>query len=108
MSDLSIVAVIPLYNGVYSNLDFADGDGCVTPAMVLNDPRCGTHPKLSVRQCVREDTHMLPSATLISREAFEAVGGFDEQFVGFEHGDLFLHLLYARYRNVYINETHSR
>ena len=35
---------------------------------------------------------IVPSAALISRAAFESVGGFDERLVGYEDDDLFLRM----------------
>jgi hypothetical protein len=42
------------------------------------------HPKTSLMKMVAEDLLILPSSSLISRKAFETVGGFDPQFRGFE------------------------
>jgi GT2 family glycosyltransferase len=46
---------------------------------------------------------VLPSATLISKKAYLAVGGFDEQFSGYEDDDLFLRLFRAGYSNYFID-----
>jgi GT2 family glycosyltransferase len=51
--------------------------------------------------------HILPSAALISREAFEAVRGFDERLAGYEDDDLFLRLFCARWENIYLPEPLS-
>ena len=52
--------------------------------------------------------HVLPSAVLIAREAFEAVGGIDERLSGYEDDDLFLRIFGAGYDNVYLNERLSK
>jgi hypothetical protein len=49
--------------------------------------------------------HVLPSAALISREAFESVGGFDERLSGYEDDDLFLRLFCRHWDNVYLPES---
>ena len=50
------------------------------------------HPKRDVFTCLTMDMFILPSASLIARKAFEAVGGFDENLMGYEDDDLFLRL----------------
>ena len=66
------------------------------------------HPKQDLLACLREDMFVLPSASLISRAAFDAVGGFDERLMGYEDDDLFLRLFRAGYGNVYIGEPLSK
>jgi GT2 family glycosyltransferase len=58
--------------------------------------------------CLSNDLFILPSASLISRGAFEAVGGFDESLCGYEDDDLFLRLFRAGYDNVFIDEPLSQ
>jgi GT2 family glycosyltransferase len=48
---------------------------------------------------------VLPSASMVSREAFLAVQGFDESLSGYEDDDLFLRLFRAGYDNVYVDEA---
>jgi hypothetical protein len=66
------------------------------------------NPKRSLATCLSCDLFILPSASLIAREAFEAVGGFDERLCGYEDDDLFLRLFRAGYDNVYISEPLSK
>ena len=91
----------------YSNLDEVDEKGRLVNRGVLT-LLSTTHPKRSLNTCLGEDMFILPSASLISREAFEAVGGFDEQLSGYEDDDLFLRIFRAGYDNVYINRPLSR
>jgi hypothetical protein len=51
---------------------------------------------------------ILPSATLISRNAFDSVGGFDETLKGYEDDDLFLRIFLAGYKNIYIDAPLSQ
>jgi hypothetical protein len=50
------------------------------------------HPKRHLAPYLEEDMHILPSDSLISRRAFEFVGGFGKRLSGYEGDDLFLHL----------------
>lgn len=67
--------------------------------------RHGNHPKRDWRDMLRNDMFILPSASIISRKAFSAVGGFDEQFTGFEDDDLFMRVILAGYSHDFIDST---
>jgi glycosyltransferase involved in cell wall biosynthesis len=91
----------------YSNLDEIDGDGTlVSQSVIARTP--AEHPKTNILDCLRQDMFVLPSASVISRRALEAVGGFDERLSGYEDDDLFIRLLQAGYDNVYIDRALSR
>jgi glycosyltransferase involved in cell wall biosynthesis len=92
---------------VYGNLDEVDENGLLVRRSVL-DTVPATHPKRVLVDCLRHDMFVLPSASLISREAFLAVGGFDDRLSGYEDDDLFLRLFRAGFDNVYINESLTR
>jgi GT2 family glycosyltransferase len=51
---------------------------------------------------------ILPSASLISRAAFDHAGGYDERLSGYEDDDLFLRLFRLGYTNIYINQPLSQ
>jgi glycosyltransferase involved in cell wall biosynthesis len=88
----------------YSNLDEIDEEGRLVVRSVLRLFANVQHPKRDVEGCLRTDMYVLPSASLISRRAFDAVGGFDERLRGYEDDDLFLRLFRAGYDNVYLDE----
>jgi glycosyltransferase involved in cell wall biosynthesis len=92
---------------VYGNLDEIDEIGNVIARAILSDED-GRHPKRTLIACLREDMFVLPSASLISRAAFESVGGFDEQLRGYEDDDLFLRLFHAGFDNVYLDKPLSQ
>src|SRR5216684_4064530 len=88
-------------------LDEIDESGGVVNKRVLH-LLSGENPKRSLAGCLSRDMFILPSASLISRGAFEAVGGFDERLCGYEDDDLFLRLFRAGYDNIFIDEPLSK
>jgi glycosyltransferase involved in cell wall biosynthesis len=97
----------------YSDLDEIDESGGLVHRnfhqfIPLITGRPTIHPKTSLADCLSHDMFILPSASLISRAAFDGVGGFDEQLCGYEDDDLFLRLFRAGWRSVYISEALSQ
>lgn len=92
----------PHFGWVYGDLFEAEGNGdIIRTAMVKAH---SIHPKTEIIHLLRHDMHVLPSASLISREAFESVGGFDHQFMGYEDDDLFLRIFRKGYTNIFIDK----
>jgi glycosyltransferase involved in cell wall biosynthesis len=92
---------------VYSNLDEINEVGqMVCRSFLTSLP--ARHPKRSLIDCLRTDMYVLPSASLISRTAFDEVGGFDEQLCGYEDDDLFLRLFRAGYDSVFLDSALSQ
>ncbi len=92
---------------VYSDLDEIDQSGELLAQSSL--ARSGApHPKTSIADCLRQDMLVLPSASMFSRKAFEAVGGFDERLSRYKDDDFFLRLLHAGYDNVYVAKALTR
>ncbi|WP_342028238.1 glycosyltransferase family A protein [Aureimonas jatrophae] len=87
----------PHFGWVYGELFEAEGDGSVVRTSIVTHH--ARHPKTDVIDLIKGDMFVLPSAALVSREAFEAVGGFDPQFTGYEDDDLFLRIFRAGYTN---------
>ena len=93
----------PKFGWVYGDLWHADEAGSVISLSILSDTRC-EHPKKNIKEMLSNDLFILPSASLISLCAFKDVGGFDEQFMGYEDDDLFLRLFRQGWSNHFINE----
>jgi glycosyltransferase involved in cell wall biosynthesis len=90
---------------VYADLCAADGQGNILHSNMLRDVPGATHPKQGhIKSLLRFDLFILPSAALIKRAAFEAMGGFDEQFTGYEDDDLFLRIFRAGYTNYFLDK----
>lgn len=90
---------------VYSNFDRRQGTSKTVTRRILDLSSRTEHPKRTLEGCLAADMLILPSGSLISRKAFDAVGGFDPQFIGYEDDDLFLRIFVAGFRNVYLNEA---
>ena len=85
----------------YSDHDEMDESGNVTACAALRHEQPCRHPKRDLAACLGQDMFVLPSSSLLSRKAFEAVGGFDERLRGYEDDDLFLRIFHAGYGHVY-------
>ncbi len=91
----------------YGNVDEVDEEGRMVARSFLR-MLGATHPKRDVFSCLAGDMFVLPSASLIAKDAFMAVGGFDEQLCGYEDDDLFLRLFRSGYDNAFIDEPVSQ
>jgi glycosyltransferase involved in cell wall biosynthesis len=92
---------------VYSDFDDIDEHGKVIDRCFL--ARGGyTNPKRHLDTLLLQGLIVQPSATLISREAFEAVGGFDDRLSGYEDDDLFLRIFQASFENIFVSEPTSQ
>ncbi len=92
---------------VYSDFDDIDDDGrMVDRAFIARGP--WENPKRHLNSILSHGMIIQPSATLISRAAFEAVGGFDEHLAGYEDDDLFLRMFRENFDNVYVSYPTSQ
>ncbi|GAM53366.1 beta-1,3-glucosyltransferase [bacterium endosymbiont of Mortierella elongata FMR23-6] len=87
---------------VYGDAIEADGDGNVVRTAMVKE-LCTSHPKRAIIDLLQEDMFVLPSASLVSRKAFLAVGGFDPRFIGYEDDDLFLRIFRKGYTNYFVD-----
>ncbi len=92
---------------VYSNLDEIDRKGQLVSISMLNK-LSSKHPKTNLIELLSHDMFILPSASIILKEAFEAVNGFDVRLRGYEDDDIFLRLFRKGYRNVYLPQSLSQ
>jgi glycosyltransferase involved in cell wall biosynthesis len=63
------------------------------------------HPHLDLKALVGTNMYILPSATLIKRDVFLAVGGYDTDLRGYEDDDLFLRFFLLGYTNRFTSEA---
>ena len=90
----------PHLGWVYGDLYEAEENGDVLRTSMVTAH--SGHPKTNAYDLLRYDMFVLPSASLIARAAFEAVDGFDEQFMGYEDDDLFLRMFRRGFTNYFI------
>jgi len=103
--DVLLKAIPPqdrLFGFVYADLCEADAQGHIVRTSVVKGE--ATHPKRDIFDLLRHDMFVLPSASLLSRTAFESVGGFDAQFRGCEDDDLFLRIFRAGFSNHFVDQ----
>lgn len=92
----------PALGWSFSDADAMDENGTVFQRQLLH-VRSLDHERNSLTECLSRDMCILPSATIISRDAFTAVKGFDERLIGYEDDDLFIRLLAAGYGNAFVD-----
>ncbi len=92
---------------VYSDFDDIDDDGKMVSRSFIDKSRL-ENPKRHLPTLLGQGAIIQPSATLISRAAFEAVGGFDERMCGYEDDDLFLRIFRENFDNVFIDHSTSQ
>jgi len=63
------------------------------------------HPHTNLKALLGTNMYILPSATLIKREAFLNLGGYDPDLRGYEDDDLFLRFFLAGYTNRFTSEA---
>jgi glycosyltransferase involved in cell wall biosynthesis len=94
----------PELGWVYTTVDEIGADDQLHTINVLSLVP-SPHPKKSITDCLAADMFVVPSATLVSRKAFDAVGGFDEKLSGYEDDDLFVRIFSKGYGNSFINKS---
>ena len=87
---------------IYADLMVADVDGYILQRGVVKE-HSPLHPKTDLIDMLRNDMFVLPSASLISRKAFNHIGGFDPQFTGYEDDDLFMRFFRRGFNSFYVD-----
>lgn len=96
------LAADPAVGWAYSDFDEIDSDGHLVTRAFLRTQGV-SHPKRTIFECVAADLMVLPSASVVRREAFEQSGGFDEALSGYEDDDLFVRFFRLGWEHVYVD-----
>lgn len=91
----------------FTDFDQVNSDGHTVTTHYVSEAGV-QHPKRSLAAVIGADLMVLPSASLIRREAFEEVGGFDSRLVGYEDDDLFVRIYRAGWRHAFLPESTTR
>lgn len=96
----------PWVGWTYSDIDEIDSHGGQVCQRTLRSHNpLVEHPKTNLLNMLSSDMFIFPSASVVRREAFMAIGGFDERLSGYEDDDLFLRLFRAGWLNVFLPES---
>ena len=87
---------------VYADLWEGEEDGSICRYGMVKDH--SVHPKKTLIQCIGQDMFILPSASMITREAFIDIQGFDESFTGYEDDDLFMRLFRKGWAHIFVDQ----
>jgi glycosyltransferase involved in cell wall biosynthesis len=103
----ALTSVLPIddpeFGWVYADAWAGDGEGNILQTSIV--AKSSDHPKTDINNLIKRDMFVLPSMSLISRRAFEAVGGFDPQFRGYEDDDLFMRIFRKGFTNYFTPEA---
>lgn len=91
----------------YSDFDEIDVEGRYVIRSYLREHGV-VHPKNSLVACLEGDLMVLPSASVVRRDAFDALGGFDEALRGYEDDDLYVRAFRAGGRFAFHDEALTR
>ncbi|MGY0194728.1 glycosyltransferase family 2 protein [Leptothrix sp. BB-4] len=96
----------PYFGYVYGDFCHADAHGNTINSESLMSSQPGQHPKRGhISLILSRDLMITPSSVLVRKDAFDAVGGFDSQFRGYEDEDLFIRLFRAGYSSHFLPKT---
>jgi glycosyltransferase involved in cell wall biosynthesis len=91
----------------YSDFDEVDERGNTVTKGFLAESHV-EHPKRSLMACLASDLMVLPSASVIRRDAYEELGGFDESLSGYEDDDLFIRMFRSHWEFVFVRRSLTR
>jgi len=96
------LAADPAVGWAYCDFDEMDLDGHLVTRAFMRAQGVA-HPKRTIYDCVSGDLMVLPSASVMRREAFEQAGGFDEALCGYEDDDLFVRIFRLGWDHVFVD-----
>lgn len=88
---------------IYGDLWRSTEEGLITAHSCIKSE--SEHPHKELKAMIKTNMFILPSATLISKDAFQALGGFDEKLRGYEDDDLFIRFFIEGYSHRFIDKA---
>ena len=96
------LAADPAVGWAYCDFDEMDLDGHLVTRAFMRAQGV-EHPKRTIYDCVSGDLMVLPSASVMRRDAFEQADGFDESLCGYEDDDLFVRFFRLGWDHVFVD-----
>ncbi|MET1000230.1 MAG: glycosyltransferase [Acidimicrobiia bacterium] len=97
----------PLVGWVFSDFDEIDEDGRTVTLSFLRENSV-QHPRRTLTACLAQNLMVIPSASVMRRSMFTALGGFDEQLQGYEDDDLYVRAFRAGWQLVFEPQSLTR
>ncbi len=91
----------------YHDFDEMDSAGGIVTRSFIHEHHL-VHPKTSLGSCLLGDLMVLPSASMLRKDAFVEVGGFDERLAGYEDDDLFVRMFRADWKHTFVPKALTR
>ena len=91
----------PSVGYVYGDAQRVDLNGDLIHERVIASH--STHPKATTVDFLTADMFILPSASIISRALYSAIGGFHPDLRGYEDDDFFLRAHFAGFRGIHLD-----
>ena len=93
----------PSVGYVYGDTQRVDMHGAVIHERVITTH--SPHPKTTTADFLTADMFILPSASIISRDMYSAIGGFHPELRGYEDDDFFLRAHFAGYQGIHLDQS---
>jgi glycosyltransferase involved in cell wall biosynthesis len=94
----------PAVGWSYSDFDEIDSDGRTVTLSFLREHQVD-HPKRTLVACLANDLMVLPSASVVRRQTFDALVGFDETLQGYEDDDLYIRAFRSGWRLAFVDQS---
>lgn len=91
----------------YSDFDEIDTQGRTVTHSFIREQGL-VHPKRTLAACLAADLMVIPSASMLRKEALVGVGGFYEELSGYEDDELFVRIFRAGWNHVFVDKPLTR
>jgi glycosyltransferase involved in cell wall biosynthesis len=106
---VALMEADPRLGWTYTDIDEMDeGGGLIGVRIIKQLNPSAEHPKTNLINMLSGDMYIFPSVSVVRRDAFLKIGGFDERLSGYEDDDLYLRLFRSGWLNDFIPESGGR